>query len=208
MSQRIFYIYDALCGWCYGFSPAVRRIYDTFSPEIPFEIISGGMVMGARRGPMTQMAAYIEQASKRITEMTGVEFSPAFYENILYNPQYNGDSEYPGIALSLFKSQRPEESFDFSAALQKALFMEGKSLSDMATYHEIALQFGFEPGEFVAAMQLPEAREIAHSEFDWVKGLGIQGFPAMVGLKDEKLTLLANGCMPFESVQENILKWK
>lgn len=26
----VYYVFDPLCGWCYGFSPIITKAYDTF----------------------------------------------------------------------------------------------------------------------------------------------------------------------------------
>ena len=31
--MTIYYCYDAYCGWCYGFSPVIKRIFDAYREE-------------------------------------------------------------------------------------------------------------------------------------------------------------------------------
>ncbi len=45
---RIIYVNDALCGWCYGFSPVITAIHEKYKDELDFEVISGGMVTGSQ----------------------------------------------------------------------------------------------------------------------------------------------------------------
>ena len=55
----IYYIFDGLCGWCYGFAPVVNQLQQELGKKVIFKVISGGMVTGSRVGPIRQMAAYI-----------------------------------------------------------------------------------------------------------------------------------------------------
>jgi putative protein-disulfide isomerase len=40
----IIYCYDAYCGWCYGFSPVIKKISEEYRHQIHFETLSGGMI--------------------------------------------------------------------------------------------------------------------------------------------------------------------
>ena len=71
---RIIYVYDALCGWCYGFSPVMRRLHDTYADAFDFEVLSGGMMTGTRVRPVAESMSYIQQAYKVVEEHTGVRF--------------------------------------------------------------------------------------------------------------------------------------
>ena len=44
MTPRIIYCYDAYCGWCYGFSPVIKALYEKYNDQFEFETISGGMI--------------------------------------------------------------------------------------------------------------------------------------------------------------------
>ncbi|WP_315819016.1 hypothetical protein [Paraflavitalea speifideaquila] len=41
----IYYCYDAYCGWCYGFSPVIKRIAEEYKDRVSFEVLSGGMII-------------------------------------------------------------------------------------------------------------------------------------------------------------------
>ena len=70
----IIYVYDALCGWCYGFSPVIKQVFEKYQAQFDFEVISGGMILGERQGPIGEVAAYIKGAYKTVEDTTGVKF--------------------------------------------------------------------------------------------------------------------------------------
>jgi hypothetical protein len=72
MQHKIIYIYDALCGWCYGFSPVMQQLQEKYAGKLEFEVLSGGMIMGLRAGPIGEVAAYIEKAYPDVESETCV----------------------------------------------------------------------------------------------------------------------------------------
>ncbi|MFW5762224.1 MAG: DsbA family protein, partial [Cyclobacteriaceae bacterium] len=76
--HKIIYCYDALCGWCYGFSPVMEKIHQQYQQDFQFEVISGGMITGERIGPVGEVAPYIKQAYKLVENTTGVKFGDDF----------------------------------------------------------------------------------------------------------------------------------
>src|SRR5580704_12530891 len=59
MTRAIYYCYDAYCGWCYGFSPVITRLFAEYRSTIAFEVLSGGMILPAAPQPIGVMAGYI-----------------------------------------------------------------------------------------------------------------------------------------------------
>ena len=100
----LLYVYDPLCGWCYGFSPVMQRLHETFHEQIQFEVLSGGMVLGDRAGPIGQVAPYISWAYKHVEERCGVKFGADFLEGVLKPGTAIFSSEKPCTALTVFKS--------------------------------------------------------------------------------------------------------
>ena len=74
MTPTIYYCYDAYCGWCYGFSPVIRRIFEEYRQSIDFEVLSGGMILPETPQPIGVMAGYIRTAYKTVEERTGIRF--------------------------------------------------------------------------------------------------------------------------------------
>ena len=46
MRPTLIYCYDAYCGWCYGFSPVIKKIAAQYKDELYIEVLSGGMMVG------------------------------------------------------------------------------------------------------------------------------------------------------------------
>lgn len=202
--MRIFYFYDALCGWCYGFSPVVRKLQEVYGSDISFEVISGGMIKGERIGPVSQMSKYILKAYKNVEEYTGVRFGPSYLEAIAQGTMIQ-DSIPPSRALIALKNIKPKQQVELASAIQDLHFVQGKDLNDYNVYYDVARQFKIDRVEFDEQLNAPENRKQMEEEFSVTEKLGVTGFPCLVLEKYEKLFLLARGYRPYEEV-EDVLK--
>lgn len=205
MKGKLLYVYDALCGWCYGFGPVMHQIADTYKDQFTVEVINGGMVVGAREGIMDeQMANYILQAIPRLEKYTGVTIGEAYKAKLRSGGLYQS-SVKPSIALSLFKAHYPEQSLAFASAIQRAQFAAAKDLQDDATYAEILQAYpSLDTADFLQQMSTDEQRYAAEQDFQYAAAMGITGYPALVALVDEKYYLLSKGYQPFDSLNQTM----
>lgn len=200
----IIYIYDALCGWCYGFSPVMQRIYDQYKDKVNFTVLSGGMVMGERVGLIGEVAGYIKDAYKTVEDHTGVKFGEDFLINILDKGEAIFNSYPPSVALTVFKNYQPDNAVAFAGTLQKAIYHDGIEPEDLQAYGKYAAHFGIDADEFVENMQQEDFKNATFAEFKQVAEWGIQGFPSVIMATPENLYLIAKGYLPFERLDATI----
>ena len=67
--NTIIYCYDAYCGWCYGFSPVIRRLSHEYAHQLNFEVLSGGMILHEKPLAISVTARYIQNAYKKVEEL-------------------------------------------------------------------------------------------------------------------------------------------
>ena len=118
----LIYCYDAYCGWCYGFSPIIKKIAEEYSFQLDVEVLSGGMMIGENKMPIEKIGPYIQGAYKRVEEVTGIKFGDDFLWHTA-NPDKSDwvmNSEKPAIALCIFKEIYPERQPEFAGDLQYA----------------------------------------------------------------------------------------
>lgn len=198
--NKIYYFFDVLCGWCYGFSPVIQQIHNKYHDFFSFEIFSGGMIVGDRIGPIGQVAGYIKDAYKQVEEVSGIQFGEPFLKGILEEGSSTFSSIPPSIALTLFKQMKKEDAFDFAATLQKAVYYDGIQVTDYNAYGPYAEKYGINPDEFVEKMQSEEAHKATQIEFHETNEAGIQGFPTLLATIDDEVFLLARGFTPFDKL--------
>ncbi|MBC7626759.1 MAG: DsbA family protein, partial [Ferruginibacter sp.] len=66
----LIYCYDAYCGWCYGFSPVIKKIAIQYKNDFFIEVLSGGMMVGEEVMPIEKIGPYIKKTYKRVEELT------------------------------------------------------------------------------------------------------------------------------------------
>lgn len=199
---KIFYVQDALCGWCYGMSPVIARLYG--EQQYTFEVLSGGMIRGSNVRPISGMADYIRQVAPRLEEMTGVEMTEAYHREILDKGTYLSNSEPPAVAMAILKEQFPEQQVPLAAAIQKLHFVAGKDLNEVETYLPVVREFGADEADFKKKFTQKAYLEKARQEFELVEKWGVSGFPAVICQAGEKLYLVARGYQPYEQLNATL----
>jgi len=132
--SKIVYYYDALCGWCYGFSSVISKLRLKYKNEFDFEIISGGLFI-ANNGRVNEVAPHIKSgAYKNVEQATGVKFGGVFLDDIYGEGEMILDSLYPAIALSIVKDKFPHKAFNFAKTLLQAVYHDGMSSDDIDAY--------------------------------------------------------------------------
>lgn len=201
---KIIYVYDALCGWCYGFSPVIRQLYQSYGDQANFDVLSGGMMTGPRVKPISESMGYIEQAYKVVEDHTGVRFGDAYLTNLLRPGTYVSDSEKPGMAMTLFKALLPGRAVEFAGTLQTALYHDGIDLNVDAVYGPLVEPYDIDPDEFVAHVSDSVIKEQTWAEFNLVSQYGINGFPSVIVDNGNQLFLVARGYLPYDALESNV----
>lgn len=206
--MKVVYVYDALCGWCYGFSPVMSEFHEKYRDSLDFEVISGGMITGNRIGPIGEVAAYIGKAYKDVENATGVKFGESFLNETLAEGDAIFTSIPPSIALSVFKETDPDLGIAFAGALQKAFYYDGIEPGNFEAYGEIASRFGLDAQEFVEKMKDPTYRQGAEEDFRKSAALGVSGFPSVFIEKGETYYKIGSGYLPLSDLEKNFLAIK
>ena len=207
MNPILFYCYDAYCGWCYGFSPVMKKIHADFKEQVDFEVLSGGMMTGDNIQPIEKIGPYIQGAYKRVEELTGIIFGEDFLWHI-NNPDKSDwvmNSEKPAIALSILKEIYPERQIEFASDLQYALNYEGRDLDDDEAYRHLLEKYSIDATIFYDKLKSADYKEKAYYEFSLCKHLQVDSFPqVLLQTGESKFYLLAKGFTPYEELHQRL----
>lgn len=206
--MKLIYIYDALCGWCYGFSPVMENFKEKYASELDFKVISGGMIIGDRVGPIGEVAGYIAQAYLQVEKSTGVKFGEGFLKGILAEGTAEFNSIPAAMALCIFKKLLPNQQVQFAARLQKAIYYDGIEPLDLKAYAKLAGEFGLNEREFLLQLNDEKYLKKAEKEFAFSQQMGVTGFPTVILQQGEKAGIIAKGYLPFDDFEKNYLHAK
>lgn len=202
---ELIYVYDPLCGWCYGFSPVMQKLKEKYKDNFNFTIYSGGLAIGESAKSIKEGFSFIKDASEEVTEASGAEFGKPFME-LVDEGSYIYNSEPPCVALTVFKSIKPERAFAFAHDMQLSFFKEGKSLNDTATYLALVKKFDVSPDEFLKKFRQEDFKKQTYKEFELGQQLGAEGFPTIIIKKGQETKVITNGYQDFETVSKLIEK--
>ncbi|WP_303310461.1 DsbA family protein [Hymenobacter sp. BT730] len=201
---ELLYLYDPLCGWCFGTTPVIKQIEQDFEGRLQVSVLSGGMITGEQVGPIGEDWPSIQVAARQIEKATGVVFGEAFWQVGEAGARLQ-DSEPPIRALSVFRQLAPtQRPIDFAQALQQAWFQEGQDMNHADTYARLALEFGLDEAEFIRRFQDPQTAQATRQEFAAIARMGIQGFPTMLLRVGSQGYVLARGYQPYAVLAEGV----
>ncbi|MEQ8472790.1 MAG: DsbA family protein [Marinoscillum sp.] len=201
MKDEVLYLFDPLCGWCFGFSPTIVDFRNQH-PELDFRAVPGGMITGARVAPYHTMNDYIQNAKERLESHTGTKFGKD-YLNKITPSDILMDSVPPSKALVTLESFGVD-TIDAAHILQQAHFVKGKDYNDLNTYVELATTFHIEKGAFVSKYDSVEMDLAVKEAFNWVQRAGVNGFPTVILKRKDQYFLIARGFMPLDGLSQNL----
>jgi putative protein-disulfide isomerase len=207
MKPVLIYCYDAYCGWCYGFSPVIKKIADEYKDKLETDVLSGGMILPEKPTHISAMAPYIQKAYKTVEELTGIKFGEGFLWHIFNyeDSDWYPNSEKPAIAMCIFKEFYPKRAVEFASGLQYALNYEGRDLTDDEAYMHLLEKYSIHPEVFYDRLNSEEYKEKAYYEFSLIKQLQVTGFPCVfIQTGELKFHMVARGFTDYEAVRERI----
>ncbi|MEU8582813.1 DsbA family protein [Streptomyces abikoensis] len=188
--MKLVYVFDAYCGWSHGFSATLTETARRH-PELSVEVVSGGLFTGARRVPIREFG-YVQGANAKIAELTGAEFGAA-YDRLIADGSFVMDSEAAARGMAALRQAAPDRAAGLAAALQDAFYADGLSLSEESTYRTLAEAAGLDADAVAAAFSAPGAAKAARADFRRAAEYGVQGFPTLLAVDGERVTVLAVG---------------
>lgn len=130
------YLFDPLCGWCYGASQAVEALIR--SPDFTVDLAPSGLFSG--EGAFTinaAFAAHAWDADQRIAQLTGQPFSQNYRTRVLGSRTARLDSGPATLALTAVHLTAPTREFEALKAIQSARYVEGRDNGDVTIITDI-----------------------------------------------------------------------
>ena len=199
--MKLIYIWDAYCGWCYGFE-SILVPFLAAHPELDLEFVSGGLF---DQGTSLKDYPYMAEANQRITQVYGVEFGQA-YNDLLKDGSMQLASIDAATGFALLRDQLPQDKWaPLAQSMQKAFYQEGRSLSDPALYQELAETFGLDGQAIRQAFEAADRNPAkGHPDYQRAAELGAQSYPTLILEKDGKYyNLLAHVDGSLESLEKS-----
>jgi len=202
---KINYYYDALCGWCYGFSPVIQQLQEAYGNRIDIDVISGGLFLGQRAGKVNNVAPHIKLgAYKSVEQLTQVKFGKTFLDDVFGNGDMILNSLPPSMALCIVREAYPENEVEFAAALLKAVYFDGINPIDIDAYIPYVEKYGISKQVFLEKMNSPVYKEMAIEEFKTFSKSDYSGMPSITVVKEGKEIPITNGFVNYNQLKTRL----
>ncbi|MBN3096254.1 DsbA family protein [Pectobacterium brasiliense] len=175
---RLHYIYDPLCGWCYGAAPLALAAQEIDGLDLILH--GGGMMTGSNSRTITpEWHDYVIPHDRRIAQMTGQTFGEAYYEGLLRDTSVVLDSAPPTTAV-LAAEAMDDKGMLMLHEIERAHYVFGLKIADAAVLRQCAEAIGLDGEAFSTEFAFIQAetlsKHISASRELLAKVRG-QGFP-------------------------------
>ncbi|WP_027037813.1 DsbA family protein [Mesorhizobium ciceri] len=139
-NSEVTYLFDPLCGWCYGAAPMLDRLSAT---GVRVELLPTGLFSGAGARPMDEgFAAHAWANDQRIERLTGQSFTPAYRHNVLNVRGTLLDSHAATLGISAAGLEDPSRRFAALKTIQHARYVEGRDVVTIGGVAEVLAAAG------------------------------------------------------------------
>jgi putative protein-disulfide isomerase len=194
MRTSVTYLFDPLCGWCYGASPVIQQLGQ--QPSIQLELAPTGLFAGGGRTMDAAFADYAWSNDQRIAKLTGQRFTQAYRQNVLGRLGSRFDSATATLALTAVSLSEPQRELETLKVLQEARYVQGLDTCDVSVVDTLLLGLGLAVAADRLAASEAELLAANAARIQKARGLmqtfGAQGVPALV-VSDDKGSRLLSG---------------
>ena len=197
-TKTLTYLFDPLCGWCYGASPAIQQLGQ--HPTIRLELAPTGLFAGV--GGRTLDAAFAEYAwsnDQRIKNLTGQRFTEDYRTQVLGQHGSRFDSATTTLALTAVALTAPERELEALKVLQEARYIHALDTGAVSVVAQLLRGMGLDAaaerlaaGD--AALQAANAARIQKAQ-GLMQTFGAQGVPALLVTDDNGSRLLRGNAL-------------
>lgn len=192
-SPAVTYLFDPLCGWCYGAAPMLGRLREA---RTAVRLLPTGLFSGPGARPMDAgFAAYAWSNDQRIERLTGQRFTQAYRDKVLQAEGGLFDSGPATLALTAVALTEPKHEFAALAAIQAARYVEGRDITALVGLVAILKDAELEAAAGRLATQdealLTANRARIGEGRSLMARLGAQGVPALVAEQHGRQRLIA-----------------
>lgn len=209
-ATTVTYLFDPLCGWCYGASPAIQKLGQ--HATIQLELAPTGLFAGA--GGRTMDAAFADYAwsnDMRIEKLTGQRFTEDYRTQVLGKHGSRFDSATVTLALTAVSLTAPQRELEALKILQEARYVHALDTCAVPVVEKLLRDMGLSAAaDCLAAGDtglLTANAARVHKAQGLMQRFGAQGVPTLIVTDDNGSRLLRGNALygSFDSLLSHIV---
>jgi putative protein-disulfide isomerase len=173
-TATLHYIYDPLCGWCYGAEPLAWAA--AALPSIEMRLHAGELWQEPTRLP-EHTRRYIRQADERISRMSGQPFGSAYHDGLFADPTMVLHSRPTIAAVLAAESLEAKAGLKMLKAIQHAHYEHGRRVIEREVLCDLAAGIGLDRAAFEAALDTAPVDAHITASRRLMNRVGAHGFP-------------------------------
>lgn len=197
---RLIYFADTMCSWCYGFAPEMNRVVLEMGDRVDLVLQAGGL-----RPFNTEVLTEADKPRfrgyrERVQEASGQPFDWAFFDR----EGYVMDTEPASRAVVTMRTLNIGAAYAYMHAIQRAYFALNEDIRQTDVLAAYAGQFDVDPAKFTAAFLSDTMKNATLQDFALAQRFEVNGFPALVLLKDRAAYQITVGYQKADAVIESL----
>jgi putative protein-disulfide isomerase len=199
----LWYFADPMCSWCWGFTPAISAIKESYSDRLKIALMLGGLRPGTTEPVTPIFRKETLHHWQDVHKMTGQPFAfeGAMPEGFVY------DTEPASRAVIAVAGINPEATFPYFKSVQAAFYTQGQDVTQTGTLAELAAQHNIDKPRFLERFESEDVKHKTRAHFRITREAGVRGFPTIVLQAESGRKLLTNGCRPLEELRPELDAW-
>ncbi|HIM54424.1 MAG TPA: DsbA family protein [Gammaproteobacteria bacterium] len=177
MKPTLYYVYDPMCSWCWGFNKTWGQVKNSLPNSINVQYILGGLAPDSNEPMPSEMREYIQMNWRKIQQkIPDTEFNYTFWDNC--HPRR---STYPACrAVIAVKNQKPELEKVIIKLIQQAYYLESKNPSEDDVLISLAKMLDIDITQFTQDLNSESTQQLLSDDIALTQSLGVSSFPSLV----------------------------
>ncbi|CAN7460733.1 DsbA family protein [Bosea sp. LjRoot9] len=209
-ATHVTYLFDPLCGWCYGASAVLEKL--VARPDFIIDLAPTGLFAGTGARPMDDgFAAYAWSNDQRISRLSGQPFSEAYRRDVLGDHTRLFDSGPATLALTAVAVTAPDQEFAALKAIQSARYVDGRDITAVSVLSDMLRALGLQ--EATDRLTTPDDdllatyRKRTEAAREEMHRFGANGVPALIAGVGESRRLVPGNAL-FGSLEVLVARLK
>ncbi len=199
MSVTLYYFYDPMCSWCWGFKPTWTQLCEQLPEHVAIEYVAGGLAPDSDQPMSEDMQLKLPMTWQQIQRQLGTEFNFDFWRDC--QPRR---STYPACRAVIAAGLQGQLDAMINA-VQRGYYLRALNPSNLDMLEQMAQEIGLDTAQFKADMAGERVEQLFQAQLRLTSQMPVQGFPSLVLKAGNQVRPIALNYTDATAMQQQIL---